>query len=158
MMRERLNEVQKEILRVYQDASKRKKSENFSLTRREVAKSFFRRAETTRSKWKLPFLKEEGEIEKMYRERKLPYEVETEKQAWQRRAKNQKPAAGDIRDWRERIGLRTGLRGIYSKKQEILRRGLKDLVKKGYLKSSGSGIGSQYRPTEKGLKAKIPRF
>jgi|GEM_PF-6715544 len=158
MIKERLNETQKEILRIYQEAAKRRKKQDFTIARKDISKSFFRRAEASSSRGRFPFKEKEGggEIEKLYRERKISRQLETEKEAWQRRTKELKDSKVDVTDWRERIGLKTGLRRIYSKKQELLRRGLKDLVKKGYLNSSGTGIASQYRPTEKVFKTKIP--
>ena len=158
MQRDRLNETQKEILRIYREASKQKKKDDFDFTKKELSKQFFNRPNIKRSKGKLFSLGKGNEIDKSAAEGRLLHKVESEKQAWTRRTKDLRDTKVDIRDWRERVGLKSGLRGIYSKKQELLKRNVKDLVKKGYLKGTGSGLEQKYRPTEKTFKARIPRF
>jgi len=163
MLRERLDESQKKIIRIYKETSKIKKEEKPELTRKEIAKSFFGREDTKRSTWKRSLLssllEKEDEMEKKLKERRFPLKVETEREATTRRTKDlRRPGVGDMTDWKERVGLSPSLKGIYSRKQTVLRRGLKDLEKKGYLERKGSGISSKYRITEKALKVKIPRF
>lgn len=163
MLRERLNESQKEIIRIYKETSKAKKEEKPTLTRKEISNLFFGRGDTKRLSWKKSLLnsllEKEDEMEKKLKERRFPLKLETEREASARRTQDLKrPPVGDTSDWRERAGLKTSLRGIYSKKQEILRGSLKDLEKKGYLERTGSGISSKYRVTEKALRTKIQRF
>lgn len=159
MLRERLNESQKEILRIYKETSKAKKEEKPTLTGKELSRRFFGRSDTRHLSWKrslfAPLLEKEDEMEKKLKERRFPLKVETEREAATRRTKElRRPGVGDMSDWKERVGLSPSLRGIYSKKQTVLRRSLKDLEKKGYLERKGSGISSKYRVTEKGLKAR----
>ncbi len=116
MPREKFNDTQKEILRIYRETSKRKRGRDFNLTRKELSRLFFRRPETKRSGHGLHFPSQEGGIEKSYQGMKYPHRLETEKQAWTRRASDQQRSDRDVTDWRERVGLNTGLRGIYSKK------------------------------------------
>ncbi|HDZ54313.1 MAG TPA: hypothetical protein ENI19_00670 [Candidatus Nealsonbacteria bacterium] len=162
MLRERLDESQKEIIRIYQETSRAKKEKKPTLTRKEVAKLFFERSGTKRSSWKNSLLDslftKEDETDKKLAERRFPLKIETERETVARRTEELRKPAGDITDWKKRVGLKSGLRGIYSKKQTVLRESLKDLVKKGYLERSGSGISSKYKVTERALKVKIPRF
>ena len=146
-MRERLNKTQSKILKIYQKASKEKKTPDFDFSRQKISKLFFSRPETSRKS----LLEKGTEIKRIH-------EVESEKEAWTRRTKELREHKVDISDWRERVGLRSGVRHIYTKGQEALRRNLKDLVKKGYLKGAGSGVGSKYRATEKTFKAKLPKI
>lgn len=160
MLRKRLDESQKEIIRIYKETSKIKKEEKPELTRKEIVNLFFGRGDTKRSTWKRSLLssllEKEDEMEKKLKERRFPLKVETEREAATKRTKElRRPGVGDMTDWRERVGLSPSLRGIYSKKQTVLRRSLKDLEKKGYLERKGSGISSKYRITEKGAKARI---
>ena len=168
MFRERLNENQKAIIKIYKEASRIKKEKDPILTRREIAREFFSRRGAKRSTWKNTLfdslLKKEDEMEKKLKERRFPLKVESEREFAARRTEGLKsPPGGDnITDWKERIGLKSSLRGIYSKKQEVLRKSLKDLVKKGYLERAGAGAkvdaGSKFRLTERGLKVRTPRF
>ncbi len=50
-------------------------------------------------------------------------------------------------DWRSRIGIEPFSSRFYSKKQDVLNRGLKDLVKKGYLERYGLPERGSYKPT-----------
>lgn len=162
MLRERLDESQKEIIRIYRETSRAKKEEKPTLTRKEVTKLFFERSGAKRSSWKNSLLDslltKEDETDKKLTERRFPLKIETEREAATRRTEELRRPAGDTTDWKKSAGLRSGLRGIYSKKQTVLRESLKDLVKKGYLERSGSGISSKYKVTERALKVKIPRF
>lgn len=162
MLRARLNDSQKEIIRIYQETSRAKKEEKPILTRQEVSKLFFERSGTKRSSWKNSLLDslltKEDETDKKLAERRFPLKIETKRETMARRTEEPREPAGDITDWKNRVGLKSGLRRIYSKKQTVFRESLKDLVKKGYLERSGSGISSKYKITERALKVKIPRF
>ena len=158
MQKDRLTDTQKEILRIYREVSKQKKKEDFDFTKKELSKQFFNRPSIKRSSGKLFSLSKGNEIDKSAEEGRLLHKVETEKQAWTRRTRDLRDPKLDIRDWRERVGLKSGLRGIYTKKEELLKRNIKDLIKKGYLKGTGSGLEQKYRPTDKTFKARISRF
>ena len=166
MFRERLDESQKEIIRIYKETSRAKREKNPVLTRKEIAKEFFGRKGAKCSTWKNSLfdslLKKEDEMEKKLKERRFPLKVESEKEAWARKSGDLKESTSPMAGWKERIGVRTNLRGIYSKKQIILRKSLKDLIKKGYLEKAGPGdkidAGSKFRITERGFEVKTPRF
>jgi len=96
MARERLNKMQKEIIRVYQRAHKQRIHERFDLSRQKISKLLFRTPDLKRPGWRSPFRKREEEIDKTYRERRLLHEVETEKQAWERMSKDQQKLTGDL--------------------------------------------------------------
>lgn len=151
----RLNKVQKEILKIYQKSSKIRRKKEFGFTREEIARLFFQRPEKKQtSPWRFLISGKESEIEKALKERRLLREVETEKQALARRFQK-KPKTID--ELREKLGLKPrSRRGIYSKKQDIFHRSLKDLVKKGYLEKPISGSRGRYQATEKGINVKFP--
>ena len=158
MQRDRLNDTQKEILRIFRETSKQKREEDFDFAKKDLSKQFFNRPQIKRSGGRSLSFNRGNEFDKSLAEKRLLHKVESEKQAWTRRTKDLRDTKLDIRDWRERIGLKSGLRGIFSKKQELFNRNIKDLVRKGYLKGTGSGLGQRYRPTEKTFNAKISRF
>lgn len=151
MRSKKLNNVDKEIIKIYQELAKKKKEETVNLSRQEVAKLFFRRPQKLPVERRKFLLNKEKEKEAM----DFRHKLETEKQAIERQTKDRERFMGD---WRKRVGQKSILGGIFGKKQEILNKSLRDLVKKGYLEKSGPIEKRTYRPTEKAINTRIKKF
>lgn len=151
MFGRKINEIQKEILKIFVEPSVQKEKKG-SLTRHEISRRFFQRPKAVSAMKKIAegrsWKPEKAEEKAADGEKLLKSEAEKRKE-WTKRMQQREILMGD---WKTRVGARSGTRRIYTKGYDILRQNLKDLVKRDYLKTEGPPTGANYQPTEKGFK------
>lgn len=151
----RLSPLQKEILKIFDEVSVKNQEQNPKITRQEISKIYFSKPEIRRlnkqfSPLRRSFPLSPPKIKKgSLGETILDDKQKTPPEPIMHPGIEKKQSFTG--DWKTRMGIEPFSSRFYSKKHDILRRNLKDLVKKGYLATERlSASKSFYQTTDLG--------
>jgi len=153
----RLNSLHKQIIKIFQNPDKytKEKREEPGFSRQEVSRIFFSDPKL-RKLVQSPFSVQKRTIPYQQNESNALFGNENIQKI--KEAEKIKEREKYTTDWRSRVGIEPFSSRFYSKKQDVLNRGLKDLVKKGYLERYGPPEKGIYKPTNLILNPKGRKF